>query len=199
MHMWFWFGTQLSPFLLPGYNVTTTWGVVATCLGLIALAITYEAMKTFQIKMHQMNKAALAASGSSASENSSLLYHLVPVGLTGNRGYRCQALCRWLMEVFHYTVHVTLGYIMMLAAMTFNGYIFLALVAGAAVGYHIFGPTLLALNISEVRRRYEDVPCESECTGGNLETSEGGSQQSTIPAIEEPGISEVNADVHIQY
>ncbi|XP_011299627.1 copper transporter 5.1-like isoform X2 [Fopius arisanus] len=153
MHMWFWFGTDLRPFILPGYNVTTTWGLVATCLGLIALAITYEAMKTFQIKIRQINKAALSPSASSVNENSFLLYHLVPAGLADNRGFRCHSLCRWLIEVFHYAVHAALGYIMMLAAMTYNGYICLALITGAAIGYHIFGPTLLALNLKEVRRR----------------------------------------------
>lgn len=78
MHMSFWFGTDLGTFLFNGFNVKTVRGFFCTCLGLIAIAIIYEAMKTLQIKLHQLTKAALAVDDSQATENSSLLSQIVP-------------------------------------------------------------------------------------------------------------------------
>ena len=56
MHMSFWFGTKLNDFLFYGYNITTTWGFISTCLGLSALAVIYEVMKVFQIRLHEKAK-----------------------------------------------------------------------------------------------------------------------------------------------
>lgn len=73
MHMWFWFDTDLRSFLFSGYDVSTVWGFLATCLGLISLAVVYEAMKVFQIKLHKKTVSALGSGSSGSSENSSLL------------------------------------------------------------------------------------------------------------------------------
>lgn len=54
--MYFWFGTKLENFLFHGYNIEDSWGLISTCLGLSALAILFEAMKIFQIKLHSITK-----------------------------------------------------------------------------------------------------------------------------------------------
>lgn len=53
----------------------------------------------------------------------------------------------------------------MLAAMTYNVYICMALVIGAAIGYFVFGIALLDLNLSEIRQTYNSTSCEPECSG----------------------------------
>lgn len=78
MHMYYWFGVDLGSFLFPGYNVTTLWSFLATCLGLIALAILYEAMKISQIRLQQIVINTVPRTGSTSSEDSSLLSKVTP-------------------------------------------------------------------------------------------------------------------------
>jgi len=78
MHKWYWFGVSLDNFLFPGYNITTIWGLVATCLGLAALAIFYEAMKIFQIHLQEIGIKSVSRTASTSSESSSLLSKVTP-------------------------------------------------------------------------------------------------------------------------
>jgi len=76
--MWYWFGVDLGSFLFPGYNVITVWSLVATCLGLAALAVLYEAMKVFQIHLQQTVVRPIPRTTSASSESSSLLSRVTP-------------------------------------------------------------------------------------------------------------------------
>lgn len=78
MHKWYWFGVSLDNFLFPGYNITTIWGLVATCLGLAALAVFYEAMKIFQIHLQEIGIKSVSRTASTSSESSSLLSKVTP-------------------------------------------------------------------------------------------------------------------------
>lgn len=53
----------------------------------------------------------------------------------------------------------------MLAVMTYNGYICIALVIGSTIGYWIFSPALLNLNMAELREKYNSIPCDPVCAG----------------------------------
>ena len=75
MHKWFWFSSDLGSFLIPGYNVISGWGLFSTCLGLLSLAVVYEAMKVLQINLHRKTVSSLPPKLSTNSENSSLLTH----------------------------------------------------------------------------------------------------------------------------
>jgi len=92
MHMWYWFGTDLGSFLFPGYNVNTIWGLVATCFGLAALAMLYEAMKVSQIHLQQTVIRSISRTTSASSENSSLLSRVTPKNF---RSYT-----RWYIVIF---------------------------------------------------------------------------------------------------
>lgn len=78
MHMWFWFDINLGSFLFSGYNVTTLWGLVATCLGLAALAVLYEGMKVYHIYLQQITITSVPRTNSTSSESSSLLSKMTP-------------------------------------------------------------------------------------------------------------------------
>lgn len=54
--MYFWFGSKIENFLFNGYNITELWGLISTCLGLLALAIIFEAMKFLQVRLNQITK-----------------------------------------------------------------------------------------------------------------------------------------------
>lgn len=88
MHMWYWFGVNLDNFLFPGYNITTVWALVATCLGLTALAVLYEAMKVFQIHLQEIGRKSVSRTASTSSESSSLLSKVTPKNFrTSTRWY----------------------------------------------------------------------------------------------------------------
>jgi len=76
--MSYWFGVDLGGFLFPGYNITTLWAFLATCLGLIALAVLYEAMKVSQIHLQQIVIKSMSRTASTSSESSSLLSQVTP-------------------------------------------------------------------------------------------------------------------------
>lgn len=53
----------------------------------------------------------------------------------------------------------------MLAVMSFNGYIGIALIIGSGIGYWIFGPTLIELNLAKFVPKRTVVKCEPGCSG----------------------------------
>lgn len=53
----------------------------------------------------------------------------------------------------------------MMAVMTFNAYITIALTIGACVGYCIFGPTLVQFNMQRFHRKQATVECDKNCEG----------------------------------
>lgn len=70
--------------------------------------------------------------------------------------------------MLHWSVHTFLGYLLMLAVMTYNVYINVALVLGGCLGYWIFGPKLIELNLKEFYKRQNILDCDKECAGMNL-------------------------------
>ncbi|KAK0172074.1 hypothetical protein PV328_005442 [Microctonus aethiopoides] len=192
MHMWFWFGTDLGSFLFYGYKVTSTIALVATCVGLVALAILYEAMKTLQFKLHRITKASFINKNSNNTESSSLLYHLVPK-LPNFSNPNWRKIGYWIAEVAHYSTHTIIGYMLMLAVMTYNGYICIALVIGSTIGYWIFSPALLNLNMAELREKYNSIPCDPVCADAVINSER---RQSAVSIVAEQLVSEINAEIH---
>ncbi|CAD6234205.1 GSCOCG00007650001-RA-CDS [Cotesia congregata] len=193
MHMSFWFGTDLGTFLFNGFNVTTIRGFFCTCLGLIAIAIIYEAMKTLQIKLHQLTKAALAVDDSQATENSSLLSQIVPTFPRFSSSSQRWGIILWTFEVLHYSAQTTIGYIVMLVVMTYNIYICIALIIGSAIGYWIFSPILLYFNLKELKQKNKNISCSPGCSD-SISTIER--RPSSLSAIADQSASEIVAELH---
>lgn len=193
MHMWYWFGTDLGSFLFPGYNVNTIWGLVATCFGLAALAVLYEAMKVSQIHLQQSVIRSISRTTSASSENSSLLSRVTPKNF---RSYtKCGSCSRWTLQMLHWSLHTALGYILMLAVMTYNAYITIALVIGACIGYSIFGPALIQLNMQYFHHKQAVVECDKNCEDivANLQRRE-----SAVSIVAEQLVTEANIEIHLQ-
>ncbi|XP_076161836.1 protein SLC31A2 isoform X3 [Ptiloglossa arizonensis] len=163
MHMWFWFGNNLGSFLLPGYNVITTSSFLCTCLGLTALAILYEGMKILQIKIQQNTMVLVQNQMGRTSENSSLLSKISSKSVATRSSLRCIRWSTWTFQVFHWFIHTFLGYILMLAVMTYNIYINIAIILGGCLGYWIFGPKLIKLNMTQFHNRQRLLECDKEC------------------------------------
>lgn len=62
-------------------------------------------------------------------------------------------------------MHTTLGNLLMLAVMSYNAYLSIALAIGGGIGYWIFGPTLHQLNMLKLTERRKNIPCDPECSG----------------------------------
>lgn len=53
----------------------------------------------------------------------------------------------------------------MLAVMTFNVYINIAIVFGRGLGYWIFSPKLTEFNVKQLYERQTLLDCDKECAG----------------------------------
>lgn len=192
MHMWYWFGVDLGSFLFPGYNITTVWGLLATCLGLAALAVLYEAMKMFQIHLQEIGRKSVSRTASASSESSSLLSKVTPKNF---RTYtRCTICSKWTLQVLHWFLHTTLGYILMMAVMTYNAYFTIALVIGGCFGYLIFGPTIVQLNMQRFYRKQALVTCDKNCA--DVYTNQQ-RRESAVSIVAEQLVTEANIEVHV--
>ncbi|XP_008560501.1 probable low affinity copper uptake protein 2 [Microplitis demolitor] len=194
MHMSFWFGTDLGTFLFDGLNVKTISAFFGTCLGLIAIAIIYEAMKTLQIKLHQLTKASLSTSESQTNEKSSLLSQFVPKFPRFSSSSQWWGIILWILEVLHYSAQTTLGYIIMLVVMSYNTYICIALIIGSAIGYWTFSPILLYFNLRELKHKNKNISCSPGCSD-SISTIER--RPSTVSDVAEQLASEISAEIHI--
>lgn len=191
MHMWFWFGNNLGEFLLPGYYVTTTASFCSTCLGLFALAILYESMKILQIKLKQNTVIVQTAN---LSEDLCLLSKILPRSAGPNASLHCIQWSAWCIQVLHWSIHTFLSYLLMLAVMTYNVYINVAIVLGGCLGYWIFGPKLIELNMKQFYDKQRLLDCDKECTEHVINEERRGS---TISIVAEQLVTEATVQVHV--
>ncbi|XP_035742738.1 probable low affinity copper uptake protein 2 isoform X2 [Vespa mandarinia] len=175
-----------------GYNVSTTCAFVSTCIGLISLAILYEAMKISQIKLDQI-AIFKPKPISRSSENSSLLSKMTPRSFASFSSMNCTSCGKWILQVLHWSIHTTLGYILMMAIMTYNVYISIALAIGGSLGYWIFGPALIELNMSQFRKRQKIIKCDKECLDAILNQER---RESAVSVIAEQLVLEATAEIH---
>lgn len=193
--MWYWFGNDLASFLFPGYNITTTGGLLATCFALAAMAIFYEGMKIVQVKLRLFTMSSLPERSSGSSENSSLLSRIYPNSFQPLSECHCTSWSKWFLEVFHWSLHTLFGYILMLAVMTYNGYITIALALGSCFGYWIFAPSLIELNFSQFQAKSRSINCTAHCAG---ELIAAGRQESSTTVDEElASASQADVEVHV--
>lgn len=194
MNMWFWFGNNLGNFLLPKYNVITTSSFFCTCLGLFALAILYEGMKVLQIKLHQSTSTLIQNQSPRISENSCLLSKISSRSIRKHVSLHCMQWSTWSFQVFHWFVHTFLGYLLMLAIMTYNVYINIAIVLGGGLGYWIFGLKLIELNVERFFEKRTLLDCDKECAD-NIVHCQG--DELTVSVITEQFVTEATVEVHI--
>ncbi|XP_015512261.1 protein SLC31A2 isoform X1 [Neodiprion pinetum] len=193
MHMCFWFGTDLGSFLFPSYVVSSTWALVMTCIGLTSLAILFEGMKVLQVKLRLGTVASMSDNQPHSNENSSLLSRFSSASFTHAASTNCGSWPRWFLEVFHWSAHTTLGYLLMLAVMSYNGYLSIALILGGGFGYWMFGPSLHQLNMHHFDDQHKNMQCDLECSDAITNTER---RQSSVSVIGEQLASEASAQVH---
>ncbi|XP_065830155.1 high affinity copper uptake protein 1-like [Oscarella lobularis] len=125
MHMVFYFG-QSFQYLFSGWNVTTKGGLAGTMLAIFTLAAAYEGLKSFRQWLVTRKSGSYDLEG---QEKSPLV-----------RGYRSPKI-GWRdhsIQTLLHLVQITVAYVLMLAFMTYNGWLCIALLLGSAFGYLVF-------------------------------------------------------------
>lgn len=82
----------------------------------------------------------------------------------------------------------------MMAVMTFNAYITIALIIGGGIGYWIFGATLVDLNMQQFYCKQVIAECDKNCE--DVFTNQE-RQESAVSIIAEQLVTEANIEVHV--
>ncbi|XP_055534259.1 uncharacterized protein LOC129723827 isoform X2 [Wyeomyia smithii] len=175
MHMSFWWGADVGDVFFKGLTVNTTGAMVALCLVLIALSIAYEGLKVHGTKVRARTARERTRPNSCPPSESATLLSLEPnPGLLRPLVQRVGA---FLVEATMFLLHSMLGYALMLMVMFYNGYLFLAVVGGMALGYFFFGHLSMKVNMENVRARQTNVICTARC----LQTAESCAMSHSAP------------------
>ncbi|XP_042858187.1 high affinity copper uptake protein 1-like isoform X3 [Penaeus japonicus] len=139
MHMSFYFSSKVYDFLFYGVNITTTWGMVSLCLGLVSLSILAEG---FKVARSQLLKVAMSrrtgCTKYEVPERSPLLMSQSFLGRRNEKLLYKRRVKFHILQSFLHIIHLTIGYILMLVVMTYNAYFSIAVVGGAGLGYYFF-------------------------------------------------------------
>ncbi|XP_062515885.1 high affinity copper uptake protein 1-like [Corticium candelabrum] len=143
--MVFHFGAD-AKILFVGWNITSTGGMVGSCVAVIALSLLYELSKTFKellLRRHLQsgagryslsrptNYSSNDAEAGTISERSQLF----------SKWNKKQATLSWLahlLQTLLYFINITLGYSLMMVFMTLNVWLCLSLLFGLTLGYLVF-------------------------------------------------------------
>lgn len=73
-------------------------------------------------------------------------------------------ILQFACEMFIYFTQEAFNWLIMLAVMGYNGYIFLSVLAGAGLGYAIFGESIAHARIENLKQKAAMVSCgECQC------------------------------------
>lgn len=173
MHSSFWFDYKLTNFLFKDFNVASVGGLFLLCCGFVALAILFEALKILHVETKMKSILLRAPLNLSCITTDNV--HLLPPEREGTKRKR---LLWFLAELGLYVVQIMLGYLLMLAVMSYNGFITIAVILGATLGYCLSGHILMERQIKSTRLT---APCQMCITGSTRD----GSPVSTLIGNEE--------------
>lgn len=126
MVMSFFVSSKVSHILFEGWSVSTDGGMVGSCIAVICIAILFETIKSYKAhrKSHKIS-----------SETTPLIRR-------ANQDHTRFETTSHLKKTFLYMVQFLIGYFLMLIAMTYNVWLFLAVIAGCGIGYFLVDPCL---------------------------------------------------------
>ncbi|KAJ7701242.1 copper transporter [Mycena rosella] len=126
------------------WHVSSTTTFIASCAIIMALGIFYEALRAFQKKLdarialelvNAPGSISLPADNDTDSEDGRTIRKTVPKGTT-------VPLFPRVMRATLYGASVFLSFFLMFVFMTYNAYLILATVLGAAIGHFLFSGTV---------------------------------------------------------
>ncbi|XP_058222717.1 copper transporter 5.1-like [Rhododendron vialii] len=131
MHMTFYWGRDVT--LLFDSWKTKTWAEY--CLTLLTCFLFSAFYQYLEDRRLRLKQPQLSSSSSSSSTAPTTTTPLLDSKLGGSGGAR--SLVR-LLGAAMFGVNAAIGYMLMLAVMSFNGGVFVAIVVGLSVGYLVF-------------------------------------------------------------
>ncbi|XP_039269284.1 protein SLC31A2-like [Styela clava] len=176
MQEYFSFNNLPFTFVFEPWYIGTSLALGFTCLSIGAVALLFEGIRVFRVwvktyfhvsPLIPILSPQLAISGITQSDAA------IPV----NQSYiRSNRIYNHVIQTFIHGTRLALGYYLMLAIMTFNSYIAIAIIGGACLGYFLF--------CHELTKWHEpDVPvCQSRVNGSVATTS---STVNSTPPCEE--------------
>ncbi|XP_052789426.1 probable low affinity copper uptake protein 2 isoform X3 [Mya arenaria] len=122
MKDYFFLSADINHLFFEGWHFQGTGGVIGCCVMIFVLTILLEAGKAvifyIQLRLKQ-NPLTYGRTGTTSIQDTRIQYHISAYVL--------------------HTLNLLLGYLLMLAVMTFDAYIFIAVMLGSGVGYFVFG------------------------------------------------------------
>ncbi|CAL5064190.1 unnamed protein product [Urochloa decumbens] len=134
MHMTFYWGKSAT-ILFDGWRTSTWTGYLLSLVALLLAAAFYQYLEALRIRVK------LAAGGGAAAAKQAPSSIPPPAGSEPLLAPALAAAGRWPARVAvaaMFGVNSGLGYLLMLAVMSFNGGVFIAVVVGLALGYLAF-------------------------------------------------------------
>nr|CAB3266227.1 probable low affinity copper uptake protein 2 [Phallusia mammillata] len=126
-------------FLFDGWNVTTVTGLLFTCIAMFCLAILFEAFRVISLYFHKIFFALPLKVHVSSENLSSPNLSAEQIDIPDSVNYvKSQRRKNHLLQTVVHIVKVATSYGLMLAVMTYNGYIAIAILVGATLGYYLF-------------------------------------------------------------
>uniref|UniRef100_A0A803TVB8 Copper transport protein n=1 Tax=Anolis carolinensis TaxID=28377 RepID=A0A803TVB8_ANOCA len=115
-------------------------GMVLTVVVILLLAVLYEAIKAGKLKLIQ---CAMPVVPPSISQEAA---QFLPEGATvGSIRFSFVKRCPFPWHVVQTLIHVVqvvLGYMVMLAVMSYNSWVFIGVIVGSAIGYYVTYPLI---------------------------------------------------------
>ncbi|CAH1785863.1 unnamed protein product [Owenia fusiformis] len=131
---------SVHEFLFKEWSTTELTGFIFTCVAMCCLTILLEWMKCVQEYLslrRSMNPLTYAKTEENISERSPLLTSLIIP--TSVNDIRIRKIKFHAVQSLLHIIQLVIAYIVMLAAMKYDGYIFISICLGAGFGYFIFG------------------------------------------------------------
>ncbi|XP_065885097.1 high affinity copper uptake protein 1-like [Dysidea avara] len=139
MQMYFYFGVHNVTVLFEGWDVDSVGAMVGTFFAIFVMALLYEGLKVFREVLHRNKSKMFGKIGPKAVQYTKLSSstqlvpkpnsYNIPVGAT---------LGVHIIQTLLHMLQVTISYFLMLIAMTYNVWLFIAIVLGAGAGYFLF-------------------------------------------------------------
>ncbi|GMG99293.1 hypothetical protein Nepgr_001133 [Nepenthes gracilis] len=141
MHMTFYWGTEVT--LLFDFWKTKNWADYSlTLVACLLFSIFYQYAEHRRLQFKQLTTSASTAAASSSPSNSNPQAAAMEAPLLLKHLKLGESLRRWGPARFAaaalFGINSAIGYMLMLAVMSFNGGVFLSVVVGLSVGYLFF-------------------------------------------------------------
>lgn len=111
--------------LFKGWKVSTVGGLVGSCIAVIVIAVLFESLKSYKVHRHKPCKKS--------SETTPLIRKPQKI-------QRRFEMIDHLKKTFLFLIQFLVGYFLMLVAMTYNVWLFLAVVIGCGLGHFLTAP-----------------------------------------------------------